>query len=83
MSSSGEGTIQIPMEDFYAFVRKHGPDLGGAEVLIGPPRLVIMSEEIEVAFAWGTDCNPSDWAEPSQAQRQLSELKLRSHQSQG
>ena len=73
MASDGEGIIRIPMEEFYEFALKYAPTMDGAEVIIGPPRM-LNDEEVEMDFAWSTSVSPSDWAEEPKALTQLKNL---------
>ena len=73
MALVGEATVEIPLEDFWDFVKTHHPDL--YETQYGVPRVNIDNKtlEIDVAFSYG--CHPTDWAEKSKAELQWIELR--------
>lgn len=59
MSASYEGTIDIPLEDFWEFVSKYHDKTSG-EVAYGVPKF--HPGYMEISFAVGSDGHPSDWA---------------------
>jgi hypothetical protein len=73
MASYGEGTVEIPLNEFWEFVAKYN-DIRGAETLYGVPRPHKGNGMIEIDFAFSTECKPVDWAEKSEAQKQWDEL---------
>lgn len=73
MAFVGEALIEIPLEDFWKYVKIHHPDL--YETQYGVPRVNIDNQtlEIDVAFSYG--CHPTEWAVKSKAELQWKELK--------
>jgi hypothetical protein len=65
MSYTAEGTIEIPLEDFFGWVyTNYSPCyMSGVEFQHGVPRVNKSNNTIEVDFAMGTDCNPAQWKE--------------------
>ena len=64
MSYTAEGTIEIPTEEFFSWVRRHycpGPTRTGSNVQYGAPRVNKSNKTIEVDFAMGDDCSPAEW----------------------
>jgi len=63
MGYDGKGTIYVPLVDFYEFLAKYHSTTTG-EVAYGPPRIQSGAEDLEVDYAYSTECHPADWAEP-------------------
>ena len=66
MAYDMEGEVQIPSEDFWAFVLKYVPDTG-AEYLFGPPRMDNGNNDLILTFAASTSVHPAEWATPPKA----------------
>jgi hypothetical protein len=60
MGANGEGTIYIPLAEFWTFVEKYNP-AKCTETLFGVPRVV--DEDIVIDYAFSTEDHPSSWAE--------------------
>ncbi len=65
MGSDGKGTIYIPLEEFWAFVAKYAPNgvIGAGEIRYGVPRVNKGAGDLEVSYAFSTDCAPESWGE--------------------
>lgn len=62
MASDGQGTIYIPLTDYWEFVDTYSPAPKGALCRYAPPRFT--SEDAEIDYAFGTDTAPESWANP-------------------
>ena len=75
MSVTSEGTVSIPMEEFWAFVAKYN-DTNMSEVAYGVPRINPENpDEMEIDFAASTDGHPAEWAVKPKAVKQWDDLK--------
>ena len=74
MASNGQGTIYIPLDEFWSFVAQYAPKHGG-EVLYGLPRITAGGEDLEVDYAFSTECHPDTWAAKPPAVLQWVELR--------
>jgi hypothetical protein len=61
MASFGEGKIEIPMEEFWAFVNKYH-EHKTAELAFGVPKVNKENETMEINYAYGTESNPIAWS---------------------
>ena len=75
MAHDGTGTVYIPLEEFWKFVHEYMPDLKGAEVAYGVPRVKDDGGDLEIDYAFSTECAPSDWAKTPDAVKQWTDLK--------
>ena len=75
MAHDGTGTIYITMEEFRAFVLKFAPDLDGAEFAFGVPRVSDENSDLEIDYAFSTECPPSSWGKTPPAVQQWNDLK--------
>lgn len=73
MAYDAEGTIYIPLADFWDFVRKFHPKFEG-EVNYGVPR-VSTSGDMEIDYAVGSETAPADWSREPKAVTQWKDLK--------
>lgn len=73
-----EGVVEIPLEEYEAFVRGFLPNPKD-NVIIGPPKANRGNETIEVSFAGSGDdmgeCSPLDWGIPPKAKLEWDALK--------
>lgn len=58
---SYEGSIEIPLEDFWRFIGRYGPKTGGY-VAYGVPKADKATGTLSVAFAVGDETPPAEWA---------------------
>jgi hypothetical protein len=75
VAHDGQGTIYIPLEEFWAFVRKYAPGDGAEEVRFGVPRAT--DGDIEIDYAFSTECAPEGWSKKPPAVTQWEELRER------
>lgn len=75
MSFTAEGTIEIDLSEFYAWVYQNYTPGKGAEYHYGVPRTNTQNQTLEIDFAMGTDCNPAEWKEKPEAVKQWENLK--------
>lgn len=55
-----EGTLYIPIEEWYEFIQKKFPFLSGGQFVLGAPRMT--TEDVEIPYAKGTDeVHPNEW----------------------
>lgn len=74
MSATSEGTVYIPLEEFWEFVAKYN-DTHASEVAYGVPRINPDNpSEMEIDFAASTEGHPSEWADKPKAVRQWDDL---------
>ncbi len=62
MAAFGEGTIEIPMEDFWEFVNKYH-EHKKAELAFGVPKVNHLNNTININYAFGNDSDPREWSE--------------------
>jgi len=62
MSFTAEGTIEIDLAEFFAWVYREYVPAKGAEYEYGVPRVNKGNQTLEIDFAMATECNPKDWA---------------------
>ena len=71
-----EGTIEIPLEEFWEWVQKTYADhMNGMETSYGVPRVNKGNDTLEIDFAAADDGHPSQWAEKPKSVKQWEELK--------
>lgn len=58
MGKYGSGLIEIPLEDFWDFVRKTNPVDGN--VVYGVPRTNKDNDTIEIDYVFNTEISPTD-----------------------
>lgn len=75
MSFTAEGTIEIDLAEFYAWVYQNYAPCKGAEYRYGVPRANKHNQTLEIDFAMGTECNPAEWVEKPEAVKQWKNLK--------
>lgn len=75
MAYTAEGTIEIDMAEFTAWVYKNYLPVQGVDFQLGVPRVNKSNETLEIDFAMATDGNPRDWAVKPKVVRQWEELK--------
>jgi hypothetical protein len=63
MGYDGQGTVYIPLEEFWKFVKKFHPTMDEAMVRYAN-EVRIQNEDLEIDFAFGTETDPLDWSEP-------------------
>jgi hypothetical protein len=73
MAFDAEGSVYVPLDELWGFLKKFHPDFKGAEVAYGVPRVV--DGDLVVDYAAGTECNPGDWATKPKAVTQWAEHK--------
>lgn len=74
----GEGTIRIPMDEFYKFIDKYAPHIGGDYFrCYGIPRIDHGCQDLVIDYAFSSECDPEDWAVPPKAVIQIKEDKKR------
>jgi hypothetical protein len=66
MSMDCEGTVEIPMEEFWEFVAKYN-SLQSCEIQYGVPRCNKESSRMEIDFAASTECHPMEWSKKPKA----------------
>lgn len=60
---NGEGKIQIPLEDFFKFVREYNPlHEDGVLIQYGLPKINIENQEMEIDFLFDSKIEPEKWA---------------------
>jgi hypothetical protein len=67
-----EGTIEIPMEEFWEFVHQYDP-VDGLESSYGVPRIIKDGQTMEIDFAASSEGSPADWANKPKAVLQWEE----------
>lgn len=71
-----EGTIEIPMDEFWQFVFKYDPTReSGMETSYGVPRIAKDGMTMEIDFAASTEGSPDDWAVKPKCKIQWDEMK--------
>ena len=78
MAYDGEGTVYIPLEEFWEFVQRYVPVTKGAETAFGVPR--VECGDLVIDYACSTDCHPTEWATPPKAVQQWKDLKASQQQ---
>ena len=63
MGYDGQGTVYIPLEEFWNFIKRFHPKMDEAVVRYAH-EVRIQNEDLEIDFAFGTETDPLDWAEP-------------------
>lgn len=74
MACTYEGVIEIPLEDFWAFVSRYHPHTTG-EVVYGVPKPDKGAGTLNIAFAVGDDTHPNQWAVKPEAVTQWEKMK--------
>lgn len=65
MGYDATGKVYIEWDDYVDFVKKYLPDMKGAFIRIADPATITQVDNfIEVEYAFSTDCDPKDWANP-------------------
>lgn len=59
MGCYGQGTVEIPLEDFWAFTAKY-QYVEDCETFYGVPRVNKDNHVIEVDYMYNSSCNPQD-----------------------
>lgn len=77
MAHDGEGTIYIPLAEFWEFVQKYAPGDGSAEISFGVPRVEDGGEDLMISYAFSTECPPSDWSKKPKAVTEWAELRAK------
>ena len=72
---TSEGTVYIPLAEFWEFVAKYN-DTKMSEVAYGVPRINPENpDDLEIDFAASTEGHPSEWAVKPKAVTQWTDLK--------
>lgn len=76
MANYGDGTIEIPLENFWTFVFGYH-EHENAELFYGVPRINTDMNTMEIDYMFNTGCNPQDEVgfEESKCKKQWNELK--------
>ena len=74
MAASYDGTIDIPLEDFWEFVSKYHDKTSG-EIAYGVPKFTKSSGYMEISFAVASEGSPSEWAVKPAAVTEWESLK--------
>lgn len=75
-----EGTIEIPMEEFWRFVYRYDPtQQSGMETAYGVPRITQDGNTMEIDFAAASEGDPNDWAVKPKCTLQWEEHKKLQH----
>lgn len=69
-----EGTIEIPMSEFWEFVSQYNPTKAMVTVC-GVPRITKDADTMEIDFAASSEGDPNDWAKKPMAAIQWEEYK--------
>ena len=64
MAYNGEGTIFIPLDEFWEFVSRYH-DFKGAATVFGVPR--VESNDLVIDFAFSTGSDPNAWPQKPKA----------------
>ena len=64
MGYDRQGTVYIPLEEFWKFVKKFHADFDKDGALIRYGNLRLANEDLEIDYAFGTEVPPEDWSEP-------------------
>ena len=75
MSFTAEGTVEIDLAEFWAWVRRNYSPNPSAEVQYGVPRVNKSNQTMEIDFAMGTETNPKDWFVKPDVLNQWEQLK--------
>lgn len=75
MAYTAEGTIEIDLAEFWAWVHKEYVPTPGGEVQYGVPRINKSNQTMEIDFAVGSDSNPEEWFVQPQVIQQWKDLK--------
>lgn len=74
MAACYDGTIDIPLEEFWEFVAKYHDKTSG-EVAYGVPKVRKGGGYMEISFAVSSEGHPSEWAVKPAAVTEWEELK--------
>lgn len=74
MAASYEGSIDIPLEDFWEFVAKYHDKTSG-EIAYGVPRFHKGGGYMEISFAVSAEGHPGEWAAKPAAVTEWEALK--------
>ena len=80
MASRGEGTIEIPLEDFWRYANEYH-EHSSAELFYGVPRVNNGNQVIEIDYMYNSGINPTEEFdfEKSKCKLQWDELKNKQH----
>lgn len=67
-----EGSIYIPLEEFWQFVSQYN-QMKGCEMLYGVPRVV--GNDLVISYAASSECHPSTWAKKPVAALEWDKMK--------
>ena len=67
--NSGEGKIEIPLEDFWEIVNKFH-DHESCEILFGVPKVNKDNQTLEINYAYSSHSHPSEWVGGSVAKNE-------------
>ena len=78
MASYGEGKVEIPLEEFWAFTRTY-IDQKKANIFCGVPSVNIDNQTLELNYMFNSDINPQEEVgfEQSKCKLQWDELKAK------
>lgn len=74
MTAFYEGVVEIPLDEFWEFVSKFHDKTSG-EVAYGVPKVAKGAGTLNVSFAVGYECHPSEWAEKPPAVTEWDDCK--------
>jgi hypothetical protein len=77
MGMTCEGTIGIPLVEFWEFVAQQDHGVKSAQVSYGVPRVSADGDRLEIDFAASTEGHPFEWVKKPEAKLQWDEFKLR------
>lgn len=72
MATTGEGTIEIPLEDFWSYVDGYNI-IEGNYNLYGKPKVNLDNNTLEIIFAFSDSGDPREWGEKSEAEKSWKE----------
>jgi hypothetical protein len=75
MGYTAEGTIEIPLEEFWDFVTKNYSPTNNDEIRFGVPRVNKSNQVLEIDFAFSNDTSPDNWSVKPDCLKQWDELK--------
>jgi hypothetical protein len=75
MAYTAEGTIEIDLAEFWAWVHKEYVPTKGAEIQYGVPRINKSNSTMEIDFAVGSETHPNEWFVKPQVFQQWEDLK--------
>lgn len=72
MAITGEGTIEIPLEDFWSYVDEYNI-VKDNYVIYGKPTINLDNQTLEIKFAFSDEGDPYKWSEKSEAEESWEE----------